>query len=447
MSRVLSASPQRPADIVLDVPATPASEVIAAVGKARAAQREWAAAPAADRAAALTATADSVAARARELAELVVREVGKPIDEATGEVARTVAILRYYAQQCFDPLGETYPGAGGLNFTVRRPRGVAGLITPWNFPLAIPVWKAAPALAYGNAAVVKPSPDATACALRLAELFAAHVPDGVCTVLPGLGEAGEALTGAADLVSFTGSVVVGRRVAVAAAARGIPAQCEMGGLSASIVLPDADVSRAAAQIAYAAMGYAGQKCTATKRILVVGDAGPFTEALRERLGALVVGDPAREGVAVGPVISEAARRRVLAAASGETVLTGAAGPGEGWYVPPTIVTGLDADARLNREEVFGPICTLTSVSDVDTALAVADGTRYGLVTALYDNDLDAVMSVVDRCASGMVKVNAPTSGVDFHLPFGGEKDSGYGGREQGKAAVGFYTSPRTVQLG
>ncbi|QWF78825.1 aldehyde dehydrogenase family protein [Amycolatopsis sp. CA-230715] len=447
MTRVVSTSPQRPADVVADCPATPAEQVTRTVAESLAAQREWARSAAADRAAALTAMADAVAGHRRELADLVIREVGKPSTEALGEVSRTVAILRYYAQQCFEPVGETYPRAGGLDFTVRRPHGVAGLITPWNFPLAIPVWKAAPALACGNAVVLKPAPAATGCALRLAELFAPHLPEGLFSVVPGLGDAGAALVGSADVVSFTGSGAVGRTVAVAAAERGVPAQCEMGGLNASIVLPDADPDRAAAQIAAAAMGFAGQKCTATKRILVVGDAANFADALVAKVEALGVGDPADEGVAVGPVIDEAARQRVLAAADGK-VLTGGGSPGgDGWFASPTVVTGLGQDAPLNTTEVFGPICTLTGVSTVDEALRMANSGTYGLVTALYSNDLDAALSFVDQCESGMVKVNAPTSGVDFHLPFGGEKESGYGGREQGKAALRFYSSSRTVQLG
>ncbi|GAA1993208.1 aldehyde dehydrogenase family protein [Amycolatopsis minnesotensis] len=446
MTRVVSTSPQRPADVVLDCPVTSAEEVSRTVAKARAAHRSWARSAVADRAAALTAMADVVAERRRELADLVVREVGKPIAEALGEVGRTVAILRYYAQQCFDPVGETYPRHDGLDFTVRRPHGVAGLITPWNFPLAIPVWKAAPALACGNAVVLKPAPAATGCALRLAELFAPHLPEGLFAVAPGLGDTGAALVGFADVVSFTGSGTVGRRVAVAAAERGIPAQCEMGGLNSSIVLPDADLDRTAAQIAAAAMGFAGQKCTATKRVLVVGAAADFTDALVAKIEALGVGDPADEGIAVGPVIDEAARQRVLAATDGKVLTGGGCPDRDGWFASPTVVTGLGPDAPLNTAEVFGPLCTLTEVSDVDTAVRLANAGTYGLVTALYGNDLGAVLSFVDECESGMVKVNAPTSGVDFHLPFGGEKESGYGGREQGKAALRFYSSSRTVQL-
>ncbi|GLZ40727.1 aldehyde dehydrogenase family protein [Actinokineospora sp. NBRC 105648] len=425
--RIVSTSPQTPGDVVVDVPP---GDVAAAVAKARTAQREWAATGPAVRAAALGAMADAVAAS--DLAELVVREVGKPITEARGEVGRAVALLRYYAQQAFDPIGETYPG--GLAFTVRRPRGVAGLVTPWNFPVAIPVWKAAPALAFGNAAVVKPAPDATACALRLAELFDGLLPDGLFAVVPGAADEGAALVDAVDLVSFTGSGAVGRRVAVAAAERGIPAQCEMGGLSATIVLPDADLERAATDIAYAAMGYAGQKCTATKRVIAVGPG--FADALHAAVEALIVGDPADSATAIGPVISAAARERVVEAG-------GVGIDADGWFVRPTVH---GAGTRLDREEVFGPICSYTEVPDVDTAITLANSTDYGLVTALYTGDLGAALSYVERCASGLVKVNMPTAGVDFHLPFGGERGSGYGGKEQGKAAAAFYTLGRTVQI-
>ncbi len=419
------------------MPSTSPAEVIAVVDRARAAQRAWAATGPAVKSAALTAMAAEVAAARDELAALVVREVGKPVTEARGEVDRAVAILRYYAQQAYDPAGETYPAGGGLAFTQRRPRGVAGLITPWNFPLAIPVWKAAPALAFGNAAVVKPSPDATACALRLAELFVPHLPDGLFAVVPGGGDTGVALVDAIDLVSFTGSGAVGRQVAVAAAGRGVPAQCEMGGLSAAIVLPDADLDKAAKEIAYAAMGFAGQKCTATKRVIAVG--GDVEEALLDAVAALTVGDPTDSAVAVGPVISAAARDRVVAAG-------GSVVDGDGWFVRPTVATGLDATDRLNREEVFGPICTLSAVPDVRAAIELSNGTDYGLVTSLYTADLTAALAFVSECATGMVKVNAPTAGVDFHLPFGGERGSGYGGKEQGKAAAAFYTQSRTVQV-
>ncbi|MEU5693204.1 aldehyde dehydrogenase family protein [Actinosynnema sp. NPDC020468] len=425
---VLSTSPQRPSDVVVEVGE---GNVGAAVDRARVAQREWAAADPGVRASALHAIADAVAAS--DLADLVVREVGKPVVEARGEVARAAAILRYYAQQVYDPVGETYPG--GLSFTVRRPHGVAGLVTPWNFPLAIPVWKAAPALAFGNAAVVKPSPEATGCALALADLMTPHLPDGLVAVVPGGAPEGAELVARADVVSFTGSGAVGRRVAADAVGRGVPVQCEMGGLSASIVLPDADVEAAVADIAWAAMAFAGQKCTATKRVVAVGV--DVAEALTDAVARLVVGDPADPSTAVGPVISAEARARVVGHG-------GRALDRDGWYARPTVV--VDPESRLHREEVFGPICVVGVAPDVESAVRVADSTEYGLVTALYTRDLDAVLSYVDTVRSGQVKVNLPTAGVDFHLPFGGERASGYGGKEQGKAAAAFYTRGRTVQI-
>ena len=265
---VRSTNPARPSDVVAETAPVCADDVTKAAEASRAAQREWASQPPVGRSAALSAAADAVAAAADELTSLMVREVGKPLAEATGETARAVAILRYYAQQVLDPDGETYPAAGGtLLMARRRPRGLAGLITPWNFPLAIPLWKAAPALAFGNGVLLKPAPEATGCALRLKELLAESLPGDLLEVLPGEGETGQAVVQQADVVSFTGSVPAGGSVRDAAAARGVPVQCEMGGQNASIVLPDADVESTAGVLAGAAMGYAGQKCTATSRVV------------------------------------------------------------------------------------------------------------------------------------------------------------------------------------
>jgi alpha-ketoglutaric semialdehyde dehydrogenase len=443
-NRVTSRSPKNESDVVKDVAASGARGVARAGERARGVRRDWARRPAAERSAALTAAADRIAA-ATDLVDLVVREVGKPLTEARGEVARCVAILRYYGQQVYDPIGSLHEGPG-LLFTRRRPRGVAGLITPWNFPVAIPLWKAAPALAFGNTVLLKPAPEATACALRLAELL--DLPDGVFTVLPGDAEEGRALVEAADVVSFTGSVAVGGTVVSAAAARGIPVQAEMGGQNPAIVLPDADLERAAAQIAAAAMGYAGQKCTATKRVIGVGrGVGDLRDALVAAVENLKVGDPAEAGTVVGPVISEAARDRVVAATRGGRVLTGGrALDGPGWFVEPTVVDELPAGHELGCEEVFGPICALQHAADVESALELANGVRFGLVSAVYTRDLDAALDLSGRLETGMIKVNSPTAGVDFYLPFGGEKASSYGPREQGKAAADFYTSTHTVTI-
>ncbi|MBB2915224.1 aldehyde dehydrogenase (NAD+) [Streptosporangium becharense] len=449
-----SRSPHAPSDVVASFPAAGEAGVHAAVRLAQAVQHDWAGRNAAARAAALAAAADAVEGAADELAALVVREVGKPVTEARAEVARSVSILRYHAQQVFDPAGAVHePSGSGLLFTRRRPLGVAGLITPWNFPLAIPLWKAAPALAFGNTVVLKPAPQALACALRLAELLNLNE----FQVVPGDAEEGAVLVETADVVSFSGSARAGAPVRSAAARRGVPVQAEMGGQNAALVLPDANLEAAAAQIAAAAMGFAGQKCTATKRVIAVGNGDEVREAVLAAVGKLACGDPSDPGTVVGPLIDEAARDRVVAAAgsaarAGGRILAGGRavrGPGAdggGWYVEPTVVDGLPAGHPLLCEEVFGPICAIQDAGSVDEAVALANGVRYGLASAVYTTDLDRALDVSDRLETGLVKVNAPTSGVDFHLPFGGEKDSGYGAKEQGKAAQEFYTSLRTVTI-
>jgi aldehyde dehydrogenase (NAD+) len=341
--------------------------------------------------------------------------------------------------------------AGTLLYTRRRPRGVVGMITPWNFPLAIPAWKLAPALAYGNAVVLKPSPMATAGAFALASLF--DLPDGVLQVVPGDTVAGRRLAAGdgVDAISFTGSVAVGADVTRTAAAAGIPAQAEMGGQNPAIVLGDAAVGAAARTIAGAAMGYAGQKCTATRRIIAVGGSGAVREAVVEAVRALAVGDPSDAGTTVGPVITPEARDRIAGAvdrarAAGGEVFDGGAIPDDGWYVSPTIVTGLHETDELAQQEVFGPVCTILEARDLDDAVRIANGTTYGLVAAVYTRDLGLALHVADRLDVGMVRINAPTTGVDFHAPFGGEKASSVGPREQGRAAREFYTSTSTVTI-
>ena len=366
-----------------------------------------------------------------------------------------MAILEFYAQAALDPEGEVLPpnAAGSMLLTRRRPRGVVGLITPWNFPVAIPVWKLAPALAWGNVAVLKPSPESTACALRLAE--ALDLPAGVLQVVPGGGGAGRAMVEhpGIDAVSFTGSAAVGHDVAKAAAAHGIPAQAEMGGQNPVVVLADADLEAAAVAVASAAMGYAGQKCTAARRVIAVGTAArDLPEALVARVEALKVGDPAASDTVVGPLITSAARDRVAAAvdaarSSGARVLTGGARlDGEGWFYTPALVDGVGADQELAREEVFGPVLAMFAASDLEEAVRMANATRYGLVAAVFTRDLGVALDAATRLEAGLVRINAPTTGVDFHAPFGGDKGSGHGGREQGRAARDFYTSTTTITI-
>ncbi len=450
---LLSFSPQDPTGLVGEFAVATPAEVAARVEAGRRAQREWAGLGAAGRAGALGAAAQALGERSDEAATLVVREVGKPLVEARGEVARAISILRYYAQASFAPTGDLYPPSlTGLLYTERRPWGVAGLVTPWNFPLAIPLWKSAPALAAGNAIVLKPSPEAAACAAFLAEILVPHLPEGLFSVVQGGADTGGAVVDLADVISFTGSVAVGRTVIAAAAARGVPAQCEMGGQNAAIVLPDADPGPTAAMIAGAGMGYAGQKCTATRRVIVVGAADPFVEALAEAVRALPAAAPEEASTAVGPLINEAAERRVADAVGegrsrgGRVLAGGGAADREGWFFEPTLLDGLATDDRLLREETFGPLVALQHADDLAGALALANDVPFGLVTSLHGRDLDQLLAGVAGCDSGLIKVNAPTTGVDFYAPFGGEKASSYGPREQGPAAIDFYSSTRTITV-
>lgn len=454
MTTIESHSPQAPSDIVVRVPDTSPQDVAAAAEAARVAATGWSHQPAHSRAAALHSCAEALAAASGELTDLVVREVGKPVGEAGAEIGRGVAILRYFAQQALLAEGEVYPPADGVSLlhTRRRPHGVVGLITPWNFPVAIPLWKAAPALAFGNAVLLKPAPQSSAVALRLAELFAGALPHDVLTVLTGLGRTGEAIVDAADAVSFTGSVAAGQAVARRAVGRGIPVQCEMGGQNAAVVLPDADQDAAAAAIATAAMGYAGQKCTATSRVIVVGDPAPFAERLAAAVEALPVGDPADPATVVGPLIDPGPRDGIRAAvrratAGGARVLTGDRQPGgDGWFQSPAVLTDVPRGDDLRTEEYFGPVCVVLPAASVDDAVRVANEVRHGLVAGVYTQNLGAALTLANRLDVGMVKVNAPTTGVDFHAPFGGAKESSYGPREQGTAARDFYTRTVTVTL-
>ncbi|MDQ1006524.1 acyl-CoA reductase-like NAD-dependent aldehyde dehydrogenase [Streptomyces sp. V4I23] len=445
-----SRNPADPSDVLLEIPAPGAFASIDAVDRARAAQQGWLLGGAAARSAALGSAADAIETAGAELTALAVREVGKPLTEARAEVARTVAIWRYYAQAPYEPVGavhETAVGAG-LLLTRRRPHGVAGLITPWNFPFAIPSWKAAPALAAGNAVVLKPAPEATACAVHLAEVVQRALPEGVFTVLPGGAAEGNALVSSADVVSFTGSTAVGRAVARRGAARGIPVQAEMGGLNAAVVLPDADIETAAAHIATAIAGYAGQKCTATSRVIAVGTAlKPLREALSEALRALPVGDPADAATVSGPLIDQHARDRVCESWHGLCALAGGTVPdGPGWFAAPTLVEKVPSGHRLLREEVFGPVAALLPAENLDHAARITNSVPYGLVTSVHTADLSTALGGLDRLDTGMIRINAPSTGVDFHLPFGGAKASSHGPREQGRAALEFYTSSRTYTL-
>jgi alpha-ketoglutaric semialdehyde dehydrogenase len=449
-----SVNPHDPADVLGEwQPAGPA-EAQAAVGRAVAAAAVWREVPGAGRAKALSDAATALEQRSAEITTLVVREVGKPLSEARGEVARGVAILRYYAQAALLPDGETIPAAAADQLLMMRhvPVGVAALLTPWNFPVAIPLWKAAPSLAYGNATILKPSSAAAATGLALAEILGGCLPADVFQVVLGGAAAAGPLIDHPDVaaVSFTGSSEVGRQISRRAADRGGRVQAEMGGQNPSVVLADADLDRAATAIAYASMGYAGQKCTATSRVIVERAVYPqFRDRLAAAVGALQVLDPADEKTLVGPVIDEGSRASALAAIadSGGRVLTGGSAlDAPGYYLAPTLVELDRPDGPLATEEVFAPVAALIPADSADQAIAIANGVRYGLVAAVFTSDLGRSLRLTRQLEAGMIRVNAPTSGVDFQAPFGGSKESSYGPREQGMAARSFYTESRTVLI-
>ena len=447
-----SVNPHHPSETVWEGEASRSEGVEEAVERARAAFEPWSGLPAPARGDALRRIGDSLEDASGRLVELTVREVGKPVMEARQEVARAVAIFRYYAQLAVTQRGEDYPSADGRSWLLsrRNPLGVCALLTPWNFPVAIPAWKIAPALGFGDTAIFKPAPQSAAIGNLLHEMAATHLPDGVLEIVHGDAETGRPLTAhpGVDAISFTGSVEVGHEVAGAAARRGVKVQCEMGGQNPSVVLADADLERGAETIAFAAMGYAGQKCTATSRVIVEDRVyEPFKGRLVAAVEAMQVVDPGAEDCRVGPVIERAARDAAMdaiAAADGVVLTGGKELDAVGFYLAPTLVEVKDPTSLLATKEVFGPVAALMRAASQEEAIEIANATDYGLVASVFTADLERAMTSLDRLKAGLVRTNAPTSGVDFHVPFGGTKASSYGPREQGTAARDFYTESQTL---
>jgi alpha-ketoglutaric semialdehyde dehydrogenase len=456
-------NPSDPEDVIALAPAGDAADAAFAVTAADAALPAWRAATGPARGEHLHRWAAAVGARQEELAQAMAREVGKPIAEARGEAARCVAILRYYAGEAVREIGEVIPAQapGALQLTLRQPLGVAALITPWNFPAAIPLWKAAPALAFGNTVVWKPSEEAPHVATLLAETAAAAaLPPGVFNLVLGDGAAvGEPLLRDPRVAaaSFTGSAAVGARVAALAASRNLRYQTEMGGKNVAIVLADADLDLAAALTAGGAMRFAGQKCTATSRVVVERRvAEPFFARLKAQVEALPLGPVDDPAAAVGPLIRERSRRSVeeavaAAAAARARTVCGGAPPADprfarGWFFTPTVLAEVGEETAVARDELFGPVLAAFAADDLDQALALANRTRYGLSASLFTRDLASALTFVQRIEAGLVRVNGDTTGVDPHAPFGGVKGSSSGSREQGRAAREFFTEIKTVQI-
>ncbi|WP_328379852.1 aldehyde dehydrogenase family protein [Streptomyces sp. NBC_01020] len=432
-----------------------------AVTAAQEAQPDWSAQGLIRRGLVLRRAAGLLADRAEEIALLMTREEGKTLPESRAEVGASVETLHYHASRARAADGVTYPSGhpDEVIRTLRRPLGTVAAITPWNFPLQIPAWKIAPALLWGNAVIWKPASDTVAVAAAFAQVLAdAGVPAGVLGLLLAPGSVGAALVAREEVagVTFTGSVAVGRSIQAAAVPRGAKVQMELGGHNAAIVLPDADPAVAAADLVAGAMGSTGQKCTGTRRIIAVGEAyDALLPELKHRIEALVVGDGLDDGVGIGPLVSVRARQEVEAAveqalSEGAQVLARAgAGPGTDadCFYAPTLLAG-HPGLTICHEEVFGPVTTLVRAADLDEAIRIANGTRFGLTAAVFTCDERAVRRCVEELDAGLVKANAPTTGSELHAPFGGLKDSSFPApREQnGDSGAEFFTWSKTAYL-
>ncbi|MEU3281306.1 aldehyde dehydrogenase family protein [Streptomyces antibioticus] len=395
--------------------------------------------------------------RAEDLAMLMTREQGKSLADSRGEVGASVETLHYHAAAARRPNGATYPSShpDEVVRTIRRPVGTVAVITPWNFPLQIPVWKIAPALLWGNPVVWKPASDTPAMAVALTEILVeAGVPDGALNLLLGPGHLGAALVAHPDTaaVTFTGSVPVGHSIRDAVVPRGAKLQLELGGHNAAVVLPDAHLPSAADAIVAGGMGSTGQKCTATRRVIAVGDCyDALVGELADRVEALVVGPGADEGTALGPVVSAKARDEITTALQqaideGAAVLATAPVPDTpGHWVAPTLLAGIP-ELTICREEVFGPVTTVLRVSDLDAAVELANATDFGLTASVFTRDQRTARRCVDDLVAGLVKVNAPSTGSELHAPFGGLRDSSFPApREQASdSAAEFFTVGKTA---
>jgi len=450
-------------DIVGYFQASTAEDAQAAIAAAEAARAEWRATSAPKRGEFLARAARLIEADAGRIAGELTREEGKTIGEAKGETARAVQIFDYFAGEGRRLSGETTPSEFGrtLLYTVREPLGTVGLITPWNFPVAIPAWKLAPALVAGNTVVMKPASNAPKTALNIIRVLEeAGLPAGVINLVTGSGSVvGRAITESSMVkgVSFTGSDTVGCGIYSQVTGRGGKAQCEMGGKNPVIVLEDADIGKAVNLSVMGAMWSTGEKCTATSRAIVHKDViEEFTAKVLESVAAIRVGNGLDPDTQVGPSIDEAQLNTVLSyidvgKSEGAKLLAGGNRLTEppcdkGWFVEPTVFGGVDPEMRIAQEEIFGPVLAIIAVDGFEQAIEVANANRFGLSAAICTRDITRAMEFVDRIEAGLVHVNSPTVGAEVQVPFGGMKDSSSGTREQGRVAVDFYTQIKTVYL-
>ena len=436
-----------------------AAQTEAAIAAARAAFPAWSQSTPQQRFDILDAVGSEILARKDEIGRALSREEGKTLPEGIGETVRAAMIFKFFAAEALRCGGEVLPSVRpgvGVEIT-REPLGVVGLIAPWNFPIAIPAWKIAPALAFGNCVVFKPAELVPGCAWTIAEILSRQaLPKGAFNLVMGPGsQVGATLVESphVDAISFTGSVATGRRIVQACAARGAKVQCEMGGKNPLVVLDDADLPVAVNAAVQSAYFSTGQRCTASSRVIVTeGIHDRFVAAVVDKLAALKVDHALKAGTDIGPVVDERQLAQnlkyvELARREGGTLAFG----GEalqrdtpGFYQRPALITDTTCDMTINREEVFGPVASVIRAKDYDEALALANDTEFGLSAGICTTSLKHATHFKRHAQAGMVMVNLPTAGVDYHVPFGGRKGSSYGPREQGGYAREFYTTVKTA---
>jgi len=430
-----------------------------AIAAAKAAFPAWSRSGIWERHVILKKAGDEIMARKDELGALLAREEGKTLPEAIGETIRASQIFEFFAGEALRLAGEVIPSVRpniGVEIT-RDPLGVIGIITPWNFPIAIPAWKIAPALCYGNTVVFKPAELVPGCSWAIVDiLHRAGLPKGVLNLVMGKGSVvGQAMLDSPDVtgITFTGSTGTGRRVAAASIEHNRKFQLEMGGKNPMVVLDDADLTVAVEAAANSGFFSTGQRCTASSRLIVTeGIHDKFVAALTEKLQALVVDNAMKPGTHIGPVVDERqlktdtdyieiGRKEGAKLAFGGELITRET---PGFYLQPTLFTEATNQMRISREEIFGPVVSVIRVKDYEEALATANDTPFGLSAGIATTSLKHATHFKRNSEAGMVMVNLPTAGVDFHVPFGGRKGSSYGPREQGKYAAEFYTSVKTA---
>ncbi|MGN6827056.1 aldehyde dehydrogenase family protein [Paucibacter sp. M5-1] len=460
VSRNINPSDTR--DLVGEFAQADADQAREAVAAARAAFPAWSLSTPQQRFDVLDAAGAEILARRAELGDLLAREEGKTLPEAIGEVTRAGNIFKFFAGEALRVGGDVIPSVRpGVGVEVTREAlGVIGLITPWNFPIAIPAWKLAPALAFGNTVVLKPADLVPASAWHLADILQrAGLPKGVFNLVMGRGaEVGAVLLDdkRVDAISFTGSVGTGQKVAAACVARLAKFQLEMGGKNPFVVLDDADLDIAVGAALNSGFFSTGQRCTASSRVIVTdGIHDRFVAALAEKMKTLKVGDARAKGVDIGPVVDDRQLAQDLdyiaigraegakLVAGGEALSHNADGA-PGYYLTPALFAEARPEMRISREEIFGPVVSVLRVKSYEEALALANDTPFGLASGIATTSLKHATHFKRHAQAGMVMVNLPTAGVDYHVPFGGRKESSYGSREQGKYAAEFYTTVKTA---